>query len=97
VSQRWGRTGSPELVLDSDSALLQLPDHVEVAVPLQADHSMIVKFDHRSDNGYGTAIKYLRQFQKDAPDVVAKRFCTYLLRSSGYLTILSNAVISTEC
>ena len=58
----------------ADSALLQLPDHVEDKVPLHADHSMVVKFDARNAAGYRTALEKLRQFSKDAPSVVAARF-----------------------
>jgi hypothetical protein len=58
----------------ADSALLQLPDHVEDKVPLHADHSMIVKFDKRDAPGYRMALDRLRQFSKDAPSVVAARF-----------------------
>jgi hypothetical protein len=34
--------------VDADSALLQLPDHIEIKVPLHVDHSTIVKFDSRN-------------------------------------------------
>lgn len=60
--------------LGVDSALLQLPDHIEDKVPLHADHSMIVKFDTRNEAGYRTALDRLRQFSKDAPSVVTVRF-----------------------
>ena len=58
----------------ADSALLQLPDHVEDKVPLHADHSTVVKFDTRNAAGYRTALDKLQQFSKDAPSVVAARF-----------------------
>jgi hypothetical protein len=35
---------------------------------------MIVKFDNRNASGYRTALDKLRQFEKDAPKVVAARF-----------------------
>lgn len=60
--------------VDADLALLQLPDHVEDKVPLYADYSMIVKFDARNTAGYRKALDKLRQFSKDAPQVVAARF-----------------------
>jgi hypothetical protein len=47
---------------------------MEDKVPLHADHSMIVKFDTRNAAGYRTALDKLRQFEKDAPKVVAARF-----------------------
>ncbi|CAG8196739.1 unnamed protein product [Penicillium olsonii] len=73
-SGRWKRTGDFMTTVDADSALLQLPDHVEDKVPLHADHSMIVKFDTRNAAGYRTALDKLRQFSKEAPSVVAARF-----------------------
>ncbi|KAJ5348541.1 uncharacterized protein N7506_001794 [Penicillium brevicompactum] len=73
-SGRWKRTGEFMTTVDTDSALLQLPDHVEDKVPLHADHSMIVKFDKRDAAGYQTVRDRLQQFSKDAPSLVAARF-----------------------
>ncbi|KAL7916980.1 hypothetical protein ACQKWADRAFT_317663 [Trichoderma austrokoningii] len=50
-SQRWERTGDFITKLDKDSALLQLPDIMEDKIPLNSDHSMMVKFSNRSDEG----------------------------------------------
>ncbi|KAJ5051219.1 hypothetical protein NUH16_003415 [Penicillium rubens] len=72
-SGRRKRTGD-FMTAVGDSALLQLPDHVEDKVPLNADHSTVVKFDTRNAAGYRTALDRLRQFSKDAPQVVAARF-----------------------
>ncbi|KAJ5917515.1 hypothetical protein N7466_011069 [Penicillium verhagenii] len=73
-SGRWKRTGDYMTTVGADSALLQLPDHVEDKVPLHADHSRVVKFDTRNAAGYRTALEKLRQFSTDAPSVVAARF-----------------------
>ncbi|KAJ5262212.1 hypothetical protein N7524_007517 [Penicillium chrysogenum] len=73
-SGRWKRTGDFVTTVGADSALLQLPDHVEDKVPLHADHSMVVKFNTRNAAGYRTAVDKLRQFLKDAPSMVAARF-----------------------
>jgi alpha-beta hydrolase superfamily lysophospholipase len=75
-SRRWRRTGDFVTAVDTDSALLQLPDSMEDKIPLDADHSMIVKFDSRNSHGYTSARNKLRQFEQDAPKVVAARFCT---------------------
>ena len=75
-SGRWKRTGNFVTAVDTDSALLQLPDHMEVKIPLHANHSTIVKFDTRNALGYKSALDKLRQFEQDAPQVVAARFCT---------------------
>ncbi len=47
---------------------------MEEMIPLDADHSTIVKFDARNDQGYASARDKLRQFERDAPNVVAARF-----------------------
>jgi hypothetical protein len=73
-SRQWKRTGEFITTVDADSALLQLPDHIEEKVPLHADHSTIVKFDSINAPGYRTALDKLKQFERDAPAVVAARF-----------------------
>lgn len=75
-SKCWKRTGDFVTGVDTNSALLQLPDSKEDKIPLDADHSMIVKFDTRGDRGYTSARDKLLQFERDAPDVVAARFRT---------------------
>ncbi|OCK73381.1 hypothetical protein K432DRAFT_410741 [Lepidopterella palustris CBS 459.81] len=73
-SKRWKRTGDFVTAVDTDSALLQLPDHMEEKIPLHADHSLIVKFNTRNDQGYRSVRDKLLQFERDAPSVVATRF-----------------------
>ncbi|KAF1357152.1 TPR-like protein [Lizonia empirigonia] len=73
-SKRWTRTGDFITAVDSNSALLQLPDAMEEKIPLDADHSMMVKFDNKNALGYSSARDKLRQFAQDAPGVVADRF-----------------------
>ncbi|KAH7303327.1 hypothetical protein B0I35DRAFT_365156 [Stachybotrys elegans] len=73
-SKRWERTGDFVTVVDANSSLLQLPDHMEEKIPLDAVHSKIVKFDTRNNRGYTSARNKLAQFEQDAPAVVAARF-----------------------
>ncbi|KAK2788839.1 hypothetical protein FQN53_003026 [Emmonsiellopsis sp. PD_33] len=73
-NQSWGRTGEFMTAVDADSALLHLPDHMENKIPLDDDHSNIVKFDSKTTQGYRIAIKNLRQFERYAPKVVLGRF-----------------------
>ncbi|OBT52297.1 hypothetical protein VE04_07697, partial [Pseudogymnoascus sp. 24MN13] len=75
-SRRWRRTGDFVTAVDANSAILQLPDSMEDKIPLDADHSMIVKFDNKNNQGYTSARDKLRQFEQDAPSVVAARFST---------------------
>lgn len=63
----------------SDSAILQLPDSMEAKVPVDADHSQIVKFDNRTDDTYQLALKYLTEFEKDAGMIISGRFCRWTL------------------
>ncbi|KAJ5278291.1 hypothetical protein N7524_004444 [Penicillium chrysogenum] len=70
----WERTGDFITIVGTDSALLQLPDCMEEKVPLNADHSMVAKFNARSAPGYESVRDRLLQFSKDAPNAVASRF-----------------------
>ena len=49
---------------------------MEEKIPLDSDHSMIVKFDDMSNRGYTSARDKLKEFEKDAPSVVAAQFGT---------------------
>lgn len=75
-SKCWKRTGDFVTAVDTDSALLQLPDLIEEKIPLNSDHSTIVKFDFENALGYHSARTKLIQFEQDAPRVVAARFRT---------------------
>ncbi|RDW59938.1 hypothetical protein BP6252_13025 [Coleophoma cylindrospora] len=70
----WGRTGPYITAVESDSALLQLPDSMETKIPVHEDHSQIVKFDSRNSDTYQTVIGYLKQFEKDGNRTVSVRF-----------------------
>jgi hypothetical protein len=72
----WARTGDFVTTVDPGSALLQLPDYLEEKIPLHADHSAIVKFDMRAAPGYRSVADRLRQFELEAPDIIASRFLT---------------------
>jgi hypothetical protein len=73
----WRRTGDFYTAVDGYSAKLELSDQTEVKIPLDADHSGIVKFDSTSAPGYGSALDKLKQFEQSAPSVVAGRFSMY--------------------
>ena len=60
---------------EDDSALLGFPDSQEIKIPIDADHSNMVKFNTRQDSGYSSALQYLRECESDALRVVASRFC----------------------
>ncbi|KAK4068242.1 uncharacterized protein Triagg1_7485 [Trichoderma aggressivum f. europaeum] len=81
-SQRWERTGDFITKVDNDSALLQLPDFMEDKIPLDSDHSMMVKFGNRNDTGYTSALDKLQQFEQEASNVVKARFSRVLRTST---------------
>ncbi len=78
--EKWERSGSHATVVEFDSALLQLPDHMETKIPLDADHSQMVKFDNRHAFGYNSVLVKLNEFERAAPDVIRARF-----ESQGHL------------
>ncbi|OBT91277.1 hypothetical protein VE02_00373 [Pseudogymnoascus sp. 03VT05] len=73
-TNKWGRTGEYMTAVESGSGLLELPDSTEVKIPVDADHSQIVKFDNRNAEAYKTAVGYLKEFEQDAGKVVLDRF-----------------------
>lgn len=70
------RTGNYITLVNSDSALLHLPDTVEDKVAVDADHSLMVKFKSKHTSAYTDALSRLREFSSYAPSVVAERFST---------------------
>lgn len=48
---------------------------MEDKIPLDEDHSMMVKFNTKNQRGYTSALDKLKKFEHDAPGVVAARFC----------------------
>ena len=75
------------MAVDFDTAILQLPDSMETKIPVNKDHSQIVKLDHRNTDVYETAVGYLRQFEQDAGKVVSDRFQEIQVRRlSGTVT-----------
>ena len=73
--------------MDTDPAILQLRDHTEDKVPLDADHSQIVKFNSRNDKGHKSVLEGLKQLQQDAPGVVAARFSKWPSKKTLHIAI----------
>ncbi|KAJ5496628.1 hypothetical protein N7463_008615 [Penicillium fimorum] len=72
--KRWERMGDFFEQVPSVSALLDLNDHRETKLPVDADHSTIVKFDHKQNPTYQSVSNKLREFEKHAHNCVANRF-----------------------
>ncbi|KAL6886868.1 hypothetical protein GGI43DRAFT_426205 [Trichoderma evansii] len=65
-SKSWTRTGDFVTSVAADSALLQLPDSMEDKIPLDADHSMIVKGLTRKPQ---IAAEYAYRLRESAPQI----------------------------
>ena len=48
-----------------DSAILGLPPYLEKQIPVDSDHSNMVKFDHRSDRTYQDILLCLHRLKSD--------------------------------
>ncbi|KAJ8109396.1 hypothetical protein OPT61_g7492 [Boeremia exigua] len=66
ASKRWMRSGVHQIAVDPNSALLQLPSHLERKVPISANHSTIVKFEAKSSPGFCTVLRYMKEFEREA-------------------------------
>ncbi|KFZ13479.1 hypothetical protein V501_03685, partial [Pseudogymnoascus sp. VKM F-4519 (FW-2642)] len=86
-TNKWGRTGEYVTAVESGSALLELPDSTEAKIPVDADHSQIVKFDNRNAEAYKTAVGYLKEFEQDAGKVVLDRFSPALRKKPPRSTV----------
>jgi hypothetical protein len=64
--------------VEADSAVLHLSDSMETKIPLDSDHSQMVKFDTKRSEGYKSTLYYISEFEKNAPAVVAARFSKWL-------------------
>ncbi|KAL7272680.1 hypothetical protein RUND412_004505 [Rhizina undulata] len=70
----YTRSGNFKSTLDTDSALLGLSEQLEEAILVNADHTSIVKFDHRQDTTYEDVVKRVRKYLDTALDHVTERF-----------------------
>ena len=72
----WARTGEHITLVSKDSALLGLQQAVEEIVAVEADHSMMVKFNSRNNPGYIKALDSLYRFEKEPKAVMERHFCS---------------------
>jgi hypothetical protein len=75
-TQKW-RRGSDEFItsVDEESALLQFPDNIEVKIPVDADHSIMVKFDSRVNPIYSSVVKHLKELEMKGSEFVHSKLC----------------------
>jgi hypothetical protein len=62
--------------VNEDSALLNLPRSIEERIPVEGDHSNMVKFRTSGDRTYVTVRDRLCEWARSAPDELSKRFST---------------------
>ncbi|KAI9765188.1 MAG: hypothetical protein M1840_007781 [Geoglossum simile] len=67
------RTGEYVTFVNQDSALLNLPENLEKKIPVENDHSDMVKFNTRSDRTYVSVLDQLRKYLEAAPGAIAER------------------------
>jgi hypothetical protein len=51
--------------VDTDSALLHLGAAIEKKIPVDADHTEMVKFKNRQNQAYSSTLLYLQEFERD--------------------------------
>ncbi|KAL7268500.1 hypothetical protein RUND412_008873 [Rhizina undulata] len=70
---RYTRSGDFKSTVDTDSALLHLPKDLEDPIPVNSDHTNIVKFDNRRDTTYGDVVHRIQKYLKTGPSHVKER------------------------
>ena len=63
------------MAVEDRSALLGLPKKLEVRIPVDADHSNLVKFETSLNETYREVRKIIGEMLLEAPAAVANRFC----------------------
>ncbi|KAL7267342.1 hypothetical protein RUND412_010075 [Rhizina undulata] len=71
---RYTRSGNYKSTVDTDSALLHLLKGQEDKIPVNSDHTNIVKFENRLDATYENVIVRIQKYIESAPADVMERF-----------------------
>ncbi|KAL7270520.1 hypothetical protein RUND412_006774 [Rhizina undulata] len=66
---KFSRSGNYRSALDTDSALLHLPKNLEETIPVDADHTNMVKFEYKCGT-YDDVVKRVRKYMETALDDV---------------------------
>ncbi|KAL7274139.1 hypothetical protein RUND412_002973 [Rhizina undulata] len=70
----YTRSGNYKSTVETDSALLHLPKDLEDKIPVNSDHTNIVKFDDKLDETYGDVIVRMQKYIETATANVKERF-----------------------
>ena len=71
----WRREGAFATAVEDTSALLKLPNSIEERIPVDENHSNLVKFATARNTTYGQVRTIIEQMLSEAPALVASRFC----------------------
>ena len=70
----WRRTGRPVRMVTKESATWFMPkEEVHNQIPINADHSQLVKFASRADHNYRAVSLKLRELVNSAPEIIRLR------------------------
>jgi hypothetical protein len=72
---KWRLGGGYKMAVEDKSSLLLLPEVLEKKMPVDANHSNIVKFETSRDSTYREVRAVVEQMLAEAPSVVENRFC----------------------
>jgi hypothetical protein len=69
------RSGPKQLLVTEESATRTgLPDLFHQHIPLDTDHSGLVKFESRSHGSYEIVMQKIKKYVAEAPEAISKRF-----------------------
>ncbi|OAP62382.1 hypothetical protein AYL99_04585 [Fonsecaea erecta] len=85
----YGRNGEYIQVVKEPSATFYLPDQIEEAIPVDGDHSTMVKFASSADDTYQSVRNYLRGYLKSFGFTIG---CSFADKNAGHPSGGSNAV-----
>ena len=76
---RLSRDGDLCFIVTKESACrIGYKDEMHDRLPLPTDHSDLVKFPNRADDGYSRVLNKLKTLVADAPAVVQRRFSRHI-------------------
>ncbi|KAL7908137.1 hypothetical protein GGI35DRAFT_54680 [Trichoderma velutinum] len=83
ATESWERTGPKVIIVEKNSAINASPNKMFCyRVPMDADHSEIVKFSDASNSGYIVIQSRIERWVQNAPAVIRERFRRLRTKSS---------------
>jgi hypothetical protein len=76
------KSGPKQLLVTEESATRTgLPDMFHQHIPIDADHSGLVKFESRSHGSYEIVMQKIKKYVAEAPEAVSKRLLNSSIRT----------------